>query len=167
MLHVLTLYNFFKFLVFFWWNTIRQWHHDDTTQEMGSLISTSWKDGCKLDKFRWHRNIIVSNVKFSLFKFHDYLWSWLLIRHRCINVSKFDFFTIFIVLYFGVAFCIGPYIRSVFLLCNINCMQVNVSRTIYGHPFQRLSNKKTIRYVIYYPLIEQNLSNIQPFFLIQ
>ena len=134
---------------------------------MGSLFSTSWKDGCKLDKFRWHRNIIVCNVKFSLFKFHDYLWSWLLIRHCYINLSKFDFFTLFIMHYFGVAFCIGPHIGSVFLLCNTNCMQVSVSRTIYGRPFHMLSKKKTIRYVIYYPLIKQNLSNTQPFFLIQ
>ena len=134
---------------------------------MASLFSTSWKDGCKLDKFGWHRNIIVSNVKFALFKFHDYLWSWLLIRHRYITVSKFYFFMLFIVHCFGVAFCIGPHIGSVFLLCNTNCMQVCISHTIYGRPFQSLSNKKTIRYVIYYLLIEQNLSNIQPFFLIQ
>ena len=82
------------------------------------------ENGCKLDKFRWHRNIYhLCNVKFSLHKTHHYVWSWLLIRHRYMIMWLVYVISVHC---FWVAFCIGPNIGSVFLLCNSNCMQVSV-----------------------------------------
>ena len=63
------------------------------------------------------------NIKFSLIKTHHYVWSWLLIRHRYMIMWLVYVISVHC---FWVAFCIGPNIGSVFLLCNSNCMQVSV-----------------------------------------